>query len=317
MRILLWHQHGSWTDAFVRGRHTYLLPVTPGRDQDGLGRAGRPWKSTMDVHCAQLRDAEVDLVLLQREKELKLAEDWLGRRPGIDVPAVYLEHNTPRGDVPDTRHHLADRADIPLVHVTGFNQLLWDSGRAPATVIEHGLPDPGWHYRGTLPRAAVAINEPVRRWRVTGTDLIAPFVRAGVPVDAFGIGTTGLAARLGVPVGECGDQSLAALHDALAERRCYLQLCRWTSLGLALIEAMLLGLPVVAVGATEAYEAVPPGAGVVSTRLDLLLAAARDYLADPGLAAAAGAHARAAALPRYGLERFLADWDRLLEEVTR
>ncbi|MEN3362448.1 MAG: hypothetical protein V7637_6430, partial [Mycobacteriales bacterium] len=199
MKILLWHQHGSWTDAFVRGRHEYLLPVTPDRDEDGLGRAGRPWPSTMDVHSGQLRETAVDLVILQREKELLLAEDWLGRRPGIDVPAVYVEHNTPRGDVPDTRHHLADRDDIPLVHVTGFNQLLWDSGRAPALVIEHGLPDPGRRFRGTLPRAAAAINEPARRWRVTGTDLLAGFVRAGVPVDVFGIATAGLADRLGLP----------------------------------------------------------------------------------------------------------------------
>ncbi|MEN3358035.1 MAG: hypothetical protein V7637_2017, partial [Mycobacteriales bacterium] len=195
---------------------------------------------------------------------------------------------------------------------------------------------------------------------VTGTDLLAGFVRAGVPVDVFGIATAGLADRLGLPahlagtaggaggagdaggaggtagaagtggaagavgavgqagdLGECGDLSLPALHDALALRRCYLHPCRWTSLGLALIEAMLLGLPVVAVGSTEAYEAVPPDAGVVSTRLDRLLGAARDYVADPDLAAAVGARARAAALRRYGLDRFLADWDRLLEEVVR
>ena len=31
MRVLLWHVHGSWTTAFVSGRHEYLLPVTPDR----------------------------------------------------------------------------------------------------------------------------------------------------------------------------------------------------------------------------------------------------------------------------------------------
>jgi glycosyltransferase involved in cell wall biosynthesis len=174
---------------------------------------------------------------------------------------------------------------------------------------------------------------------VTGTDLLAGFVRAGVPVDVFGIGTAGLADHLGVPIaaagdlaagepatgdrpcagdlGEGGDLPLPVLHDALARRRCYLHTCRWTSLGLALIEAMLLGLPVVAVGSTEAYEAVPPQAGLVSTRLDRLLGAARDFVADPDLAAAVGAQARMAALRRYGLDRFLSDWDRLLEEVVR
>ncbi len=64
----------------------------------------------------------------------------------MDVPAVYVEHNTPRERVPDARHPMADRDDITLVHVTPFNDLMWDSGRAPTTVIEHGIVDPGYRY---------------------------------------------------------------------------------------------------------------------------------------------------------------------------
>jgi glycosyltransferase involved in cell wall biosynthesis len=152
---------------------------------------------------------------------------------------------------------------------------------------------------------------------VAGTDLIPPFTSGGVPVDAFGMGTGGLSERLGVPVGECGDLRPAALHGALARRRCYLHLYRWTSLGLALIEAMHLGLPVAALGTTEAYEAVPPAAGVVSTDVTRLVRAAAGYLADPCMAVEVGRRARDAALGRYGLARFLSDWDRLLEEVVR
>ena len=37
---------------------------------------------------------------------------------------------------------------------------------------------------------------------------------------------------------------------------------------------------------------------------------------DPDEAAERGRAARAAALERYGLERFLADWDAVLEEVA-
>ena len=36
----------------------------------------------------------------------------------------------------------------------------------------------------------------------------------------------------------------------------------------------------------------------------------------PAASQAAGQRARAAALQRYGLERFLSEWDVLLEEVT-
>ena len=71
-------------------------------------------------------------------------------------------------------------------------------------------------------------------------------------------------------------------------------------------------MPVVALGTTEAHEAVPPEAGVVSTKLDVLTGALRRFVADPEEAAARGRAARAAALARYGLGRFLADWDALL-----
>jgi glycosyltransferase involved in cell wall biosynthesis len=102
----------------------------------------------------------------------------------------------------------------------------------------------------------------------------------------------------------------------MARRRVYLHPIRWTSLGLSLIEAMHLGMPVVALATTEAPEAVPPAAGTVSTDVRLLAEEVRRLVADPGLARERGAAARAAALDRYGLERFLADWDDLLEEVA-
>jgi glycosyltransferase involved in cell wall biosynthesis len=105
------------------------------------------------------------------------------------------------------------------------------------------------------------------------------------------------------------------LHAEMARRRLYLHPVRWTSLGLSLLEAMHLGMPVVALATTEVVEAVPPEAGVVSTRVEALAEAARRMLADPEQARLTGKAARAAATERYGLDRFLADWDALLEEV--
>jgi hypothetical protein len=71
-------------------------------------------------------------------------------------------------------------------------------------------------------------------------------------------------------------------------------------------------MPVVALGTTEAPMAVPPGAGIVATRREELLAGVRRFLTDRNAAAAAGAAAREHALQRYGVKRFLADWDAVL-----
>ncbi|WP_328773835.1 glycosyltransferase [Streptomyces sp. NBC_00286] len=319
MNILLWHVHGSWTTAFVQGPHTYLVPVTPARDPDGLGRA-RTYSWPPAVHEAtpeELRDTPVDLVVLQRPHELRLAEQWLGgRRPGRDIPAVYLEHNAPDGDVPRTRHPFADRDDLTLVHVTHFNRLFWDCGSTRTEVIEHGIVDPGHQYTGRLARAAVVVNEPVRRGRYTGTDLL-PALSEAAPLDVFGMRTEGLAEHLGIPPDRCrtADLPQSELHAALAERRCYLHPVRWTSLGLSLLEAMHLGMPVVALATTEAVEAVPPVAGTLSTRPDVLARAVRHYMENPAAAAEDGARARQAALGRYGLKRFLDDWERVMTEA--
>ncbi|MFD8862988.1 glycosyltransferase [Streptomyces sp. NPDC059590] len=322
MNILIWPVHGSWTTAFVQGPHRYLLPALPDRGPDGLGR-GRTFTwpaSVTELSPVRLRDAPVDLVVLQRPHEAALAECWLGgRRPGRDVPAVYVEHGTPGGGVPGTRHPCADRDDlrgVPLVHITHFNRLFWDSGTASTTVIEHGVVDPGHLYTGELERAAVVVNDPIPRGRTTGTDLLPELSRAA-PLDVFGRRTEGLAAYLGLTEDRLRRAELpqARLHAEMARRRLYLHPPRWTSLGMSLLEAMHLGMPVVALATTEAVEAVPEGAGVLSTRPEVLARAVRTYLREPGAAAEDGARARRAALDRYGLKRFLDDWERLFEEL--
>ena len=316
MKILVWHVHGSWTTAFVEGDHEYLIPVTPDRGADGLGRA-RTWNwpsAAREVTPAELRDEDVDIVVLQRLRDLELVREWLGREPGRDLPAVFLEHNAPDGSVPDTRHPLGDRDDIPIAHVTHFNRLFYDNGRAPTTVIEHGIVDPGERWTGELARAAVVVNEPVRRGRTTGGDLLHGLA-AVAPVDVFGMGLSGLHERYGLDPSRVAlhdDPPQAAMHAELARRRVYVHPVRWTSLGLSLLEAMQLGMPVVALACTEASVAVPPEAGVVSTSVARLHRAVAELVADPDRASEMGRAARKAALAEYGLPAFLRRWDDVL-----
>src|SRR3954447_20542573 len=189
MRVLLWHVHGSWTTALVQGAHEYVVPVVEDRGPDGRGRA-QTWEwpdSVVELTPDELADADFDVVLVQRPHELhELCERWTGRRPGRDVPAIYVEHNAPQGRIAEMRHPAADRDDVLVVHVTHFNDLFWDTGSTPTRVIEHGVVDPGYRYVGELERSAVVINEARRRWRVTGTDLLAKLGEQ-VPMDVFGM----------------------------------------------------------------------------------------------------------------------------------
>jgi glycosyltransferase involved in cell wall biosynthesis len=270
------------------------------------------------VSPEQLAHQDIDVVVLQRPHEAELTATWTGRRPGRDLPAVYLEHNTPGGDVPFSRHPLADSVGIPVVHVTNFNAMIWDCGSAPTRVIEHGIVDPGRRYTGESARAAVVVNDPIRRGRAVGTDLLRQIATAA-PLDVFGMNVDGLPDHLAMTpdlLRTYEDLPQHALHEQLARRRVYVHTSRWTSLGLSLIEAMQLAMPVVALATTEAMMAVPPSAGVVSTRVEDLVSAVQRYVQDPSEARRVGAAAREAALSRYGLGRFLADWDTVLAEAV-
>ncbi|WP_307798971.1 glycosyltransferase [Pseudonocardia alni] len=316
-RVLLWHVHGSWTGSFVAGGHDYLLPLLPDGGPWGRGRCGRAWPDRVrEVGVDELAGAAFDVVVLQRPEEAGLVSRWTGRRPGVDVAAVYVEHNAPPEHAARSRHPLAARADVPVVHVTHFNELMWDCGAAPTTTVAHGVPDPGHRFTGELPRAVALVNEPVRRGRVTGSDLLPRF-GATVGVDLFGIGTEGLtAADLGplrdADVRGLGDVAQHELHALMARRRLYLHTARWTSLGLSLLEAMALGMPVVVPATAEAAVAVPAAAGAVGTSVAGLVEGARELAADRERAATAGAVARAHVLEHFGLPAFLRDWDDVL-----
>ncbi|MFF0490284.1 glycosyltransferase [Nocardia sp. NPDC004068] len=317
LNVLLWHVHGSWTTSFVQGGHNYLLPTDPALGEWALGRCGRPWPDTVrEVAPADLADADIDVVLLQRPREIDLVREWLGRVPGRDLPAIYVEHNTPREHAALTRHPLADQDDITLVHVTCFNRLMWDNGRCPTRVVPHGVIDPGYLYTGELERAATTINEPVRRWRITGTDLLAGLSEAA-PIDVYGIGTDDVHRALDCPpdrVRGGGDLDQATLHRELGRRRVFAHTPRWTSLGLSVIEAMYLGMPIVAVGTTEASASIPAEAGVVSTDPDILAEAVRQFVAEPCFAELTGKSARHWAQANFGIAPFLERWDGLLAE---
>src|SRR5205823_3210867 len=183
-------------------------------------------------------------------------------------------------------------------------------------VIEYGIVDTGYQYTGELPAIGVVIDEPVAEWRIAGGDLL-PRIAGGHQTDVFGVGVTDLPTVLHADspgwlrVHE--DLTQPAARQQLARRRVYLQPFRWTSLGTSLIEAMQLGMPVVALATTDVVEAVPAAAGVISTSHRVLADATYEFLADRERARQAGRAARRAALERYSLSRFLREWDAVLE----
>jgi glycosyltransferase involved in cell wall biosynthesis len=151
------------------------------------------------------------------------------------------------------------------------------------------------------------VNNLDRRGRRLGLDVYRTMA-AQLPLDLVGLG----ADRIG-GLGEVDNRELPAF---MARYRFFFNPIRYTSLGLAIVEAMMAGLPVVGLATTELVTVIRDGEnGYVDTRPARLLEAMRGLLADPGEARRLGDNAQRAARERFGIERFVHDWETLIAQL--
>jgi glycosyltransferase involved in cell wall biosynthesis len=167
---------------------------------------------------------------------------------------------------------------------------------------------PGVRYRGDLERSVVVINDLATRGRRLGLDVVQR-VAEDVPVDLVGMRSEVL--------GGLGPVDHDDLPATIARYRCFLNPIRYTSLGLSLIEAMLAGVPVVALATTELPSVIRDGeSGLLGLDAPTLAGHIRRLLDDPDLARRIGAAGQAVARERFGIERFARDWTAVLEEAV-
>jgi glycosyltransferase involved in cell wall biosynthesis len=306
LRILTWHVHGSYLDSLVQTGQRFYIPVSD-PPRSGFTARWPEWPdSVVEVPEEEVRDLDVDLVLFQSRTNWEVDQHGLsaGQRRG---PRIYVEHDPPREHPTDTRHWVDD-PEVLLVHVTHFNALMWDSGGTPTRVIEHGVPDPGQRWTGGLERGIVVVNDLDRRGRRLGADLFVD-ARRSLPLDLVGMGSERL--------GGLGEIPRTDLPYFEGRYRFFFNPIRYTSLGLAMCEAMMVGLPIVAFATTEIPTVVEDGvSGFLATDPSVLHDRMVELLADRGLAARLGAAARRTALERFGIERFASDWLDAFELVT-
>jgi glycosyltransferase involved in cell wall biosynthesis len=310
MRVLTWHIHGSYLYYLSHSRHEFLIPVREGHPPryPGLPEGGFPWPPNLrEVRADEVSALELDAILYQHHENWHIDQYDLLSAAQRRLPRIYLEHDPPRENPFEERHPVDDPA-VLIVHVTHFNDLMYDCGGSPTRVIEHGVTVPDVSWTGELERGLVVVNHLARRGRRLGADVLERVRAAGVPLDLVG-----MAAEESGGLGEVTHDELPAFQ---ARYRFLFNPIRYTSLGLAVCEAMAVGMPVVAVATTEHAVAVENGvSGYADTSVDRLAARMRQLLADHDEARRLSEGARAHAREHYGIERFAADWDRVIDEV--
>jgi hypothetical protein len=326
LNILTWHTHGSYLYYLSQTPHEFHVLAKPGRPPGYGGRCG-PFPFGPNVHdlpVEQARGRAFDCILFQEDHQWEKDQYEFLTSAQRALPRIYLEHDPPGITAPgggavrggktgtawptDTRH-LIDDPGVLLVHVTPFNALMWDSGRTTTRVIEHGVAIPsGVRYSGDTARGLTITNHLARRGRRMGADLFAA-LRTELPLDLLGMGADEL--------GGLGEIDHPALPAFIARYRFLFSPVRYSSLSLSTLEAMMVGLPVVALATTEMATVIEHGiSGFAVTDTRQLASCMLALLNDAGLARRLGEGARRTALDRFSIDRFSADWDAALRYVT-
>ncbi|MCF2505635.1 glycosyltransferase family 4 protein [Dyadobacter sp. CY107] len=311
LKIFTWHIHGSYLYYLSQGNYDIFIPVRDAKDEGYYGRGTTfPFgPNIIEVPAEEVRNMDFDCILFQSERNFlidqhEILADWQKR-----LPRIYVEHNTPELHPTNTRHVMTDPS-VTLVHVTPFNKLMWDSSGLPnVRVIEHGVCIPEVTYQGDIPRGIVVINHIQQRGRITGWDIFDE-VRKHVPLDLVGMGT--------LESGGLGEVLNPQLPEFISHYRFFFNPIRYTSFGLAVCEAMMTGMPVVAMATTEYVTVIKNGeSGFIDTNIDNLIENMNRLIADQGEARRLGQCARAIALDKFSIHRFTNDWEKIIRQTIQ
>lgn len=308
LRIFTWHIHGSYLFYLSQGNYDIYIPTKPEKTEGYYGRGETfPFgTNVIEVPVEEVKNIDFDCIVFQTNQNYLIDQYEILSPEQRELPRIYIEHDPPRQHPTDTKHVVND-PDVTLVHVTHFNRLMWDNNSTPTRVIEHGVTDSGIRYKGDLDKGIVVINNLPARGRLLGHDIFM-HARNHVPLDLVGMGTGALG------LGE-------VLHPQLPEfqsrYRFFFNPIRHTSLGLAICEAMMMGIPVVGLATTELSAVIENGvSGFIHTDVEYLIEKMRLLISEPQLAREIGTKGREVALQRFGIQRFTNDWEALFTEVT-
>lgn len=310
MRIFTWHTHGRYLQSLSNLPHDIFVPVSKDRNPPYVGRGNsyRLPRNVYEVPAQYVRDLDLDCVIFQTRAQYEVDQHAILSDAQRELPRIYIEHDPPLQHPTDTRHVVRD-PDVMLVHVTPFNELMWDSPGVRTMVVEHGVQVPAnVRYTGELECGIAAVNNVATRGRRLGLDVLRA-MQAAAPIQVVGMGSE--------QVGGSGEVAPLQLAEFESHYRFFFNPMRWTSLSMAVCEAMLIGMPILGLATTEMVTVIRPGVeGYVETSVERLAEHARRLIHEPEEAAELGRNARATALQRFTIPRFGEQWQAVLEAVA-
>ena len=307
LKVFTWHIHGTYLYYLSKGNYDIFIPVSDEKTEGYYGRGETfPFgNNVIEVRAEDVKNHHFDCILFQTNKNYLFDQYEILSEEQRNLPRVYVEHDTPAKYPADAKHVMND-ADVVMVHVTHFNKLMWNNdGCRIIKVIDHGVVVPPYSYTGELQKGVVIVNHLHQRGRKLGADIFEE-VRKKIPLDLIGMGTK--------EYGGLGEVLHPQMPSFISRYRFCFNPIRWTSLGLAVLEAMATGLPVVALASTEYVTVIKDGYnGFIHTDVDYLVDRMQQLLDNQSIAIQLGKEARNTIQERFYIERFATEWEQVFQ----
>lgn len=308
--IFTWHIHGSYLYYLSQGDYQIYIPVSSQKQEGYYGRGNTfPFgDNVIEIPAEEVKDLEVDAILFQSSKNWLVDQYEILSEEQRQLPRIYLEHDPPQHSPTDTKHVVND-PEVLVVHVTHFNKLMWDNKNSKRVkVIEHGVKEPNVKYTGELEKGIVVVNNLQRRGRRFGADIFTE-VSKHIPLDLIGMKSK--------ENGGLGEITHTQLPEFISHYRFFFNPIRYSSMGLAVIEAMMSGLPVLALATAEQASVIKNyETGFIDTDVDYLVAKMKLLLTNKSLAQKIGEEGKKYAVDRFDINRFTEEWKNIFESVV-
>ncbi len=307
--VFTWHIHGSYLYYLSQGDYQVYIPVSKEKQEGYYGRGSSlPFAdNVIEVPADEVRNLEVDAILFQSNKNWLVDQYEILSEQQRKLPRIYLEYDLPQHSPTDTKHVVND-PEVVIVHVTYFNKLMWDNKNSKVVkVIEHGVIEPKVQYSGELEKGIVVVNNLQSRGRRFGADIFTE-VSKHIPLDLIGMGSK--------ENGGLGEITHTKLPEFISHYRFFFNPIRYTSMGLAVIEAMMTGVPVLALATTEQATVIKNYEnGFIDSDVDYLVHKMKLLLTNKSLAYEIGEQGKKYAIDRFDINRFTEEWKNIFESA--
>lgn len=294
------HNFWSWQGGGIRQWNTKYAPIPENYHILDGTLAQRQLPLWLDL----------DLIIAQNPFEhLSIAKSIAHQ---LDIPVISIWHTLPAPgfDFNQLRANAEMLSDCLHVFISDFNKKEWQFAANSGTVIRHGVNTDFWSPSGERkPHALSVVNDWINRdWCCGFSQWKAGIMDQEVPHKVMG-DTPGLSKP---------SESLEELRGAFQEAQVFVNTSTVSPIPMSLLEAMSCGCGVVSANTCMIPEIISHGFNgylVEPDDVEGLTRYTKELLEDKAKAKRFGHNARNTITERFGISRFVTEWNKTIEHV--